>query len=240
MTTTSISPYGAFELKRSYQKNMGMGALISAFIHLALIVGAIIATQKPDVEATDRVLVVKSMTDLAPPPQLQKLPQQTAYQVPEVAPPTVGIPEAVPDEEAPENVKVATQEELKVINAPPVEEVEEAPVEEIIIENEADLFPEPDEFVPVEQQPQVVKAVTPTYPEMAQRMGLEGVVWVKALVDKSGEVRDVIIAKDSGVDAGFEQAAKEAAMKYVYTPAIANGQPVAIWVMYPVRFTLDQ
>jgi protein TonB len=236
---SAYSPYGAYELKSTYQKNMFIGILLGALLHLIVIGGFLWYTHEPEAEATTRTVVVKSLTDLAPPPQLQKLPPQAAYQVPEVAPPSVGIPEAVPDEEAPENVNVATQEELKVLAAPPVEKVEEAPVDEIIIENTEELLPKPDEFVPVEQQPQVVKAVKPEYPEMARRVGLEGKVWVKALVDKSGKVRDVIIAKGSGVDAGFEDAAIKAAYGYIYTPAIANGQPVAIWVLYPVTFTLN-
>ncbi len=237
--SNATAQYGALELKRSYQKNMFIAVLIAASIHLGIVGGWLWATQEEEVEHTTRTMVVQSMTDLAPPPQLQKLPPQTAYQVPEVAPPSVGIPEAVPDEEAPENVKVATQEELKVISAPPVESVDEAPADEIVIENGEELLPKPDEFIPVEQQPQIVKSVQPEYPELARRMGLEGKVWIKALVDKTGKVRDVIVVKDSGVEAGFEEAAIEAAYGYIYTPAIANNQPVAIWIMYPVSFTLD-
>jgi protein TonB len=239
MSSISTS-YGAFELKSSYQKNMFMGVAIAGLIHLAIIGGFLWATHVPEVEATSRTLVISDMADLAPPPNITKLPEQTAYQVPEVAPPSVGIPEAVPDEEAPENVTVATQDELKIISAPPVENVEEADVDEIIIENIDDILPKPDDFVPVEQQPQIVKGAQPEYPEFARKAGLTGKVWVKALVDKTGKVRDVIIAKGAGVDAGFEEAAIEAAYKYVYTPAIANGQPVAIWVMYPVTFTLNE
>lgn len=236
---SSMSSYGAFELKRTYQKNMLTSFVLGGLLHIAVIGGFLWATHTPDIGANVRTIVIRDMADLAPPPQLQKLPPQTAYQVPEVAPPSVGIPEAVPDEEAPENVQVATQEELKILSAPPIENVEDAPIDEIIIENIDDLFPRADDFVPVEVQPQAVKAVTPEYPELARRMGLEGKVWVKALVDKSGKVRDVIIAKSSGVDAGFEDSAVKAAYEYVYTPAIANGQPVAVWVMYPVVFTLN-
>ena len=234
------APYGAFELKSTYQKNMLTAFILGAFIHLGVIGGFLLATHKSEVGGvTTRTIVVKSITDLAPPPQLQKLPQQTAYQVPEVALPTVGIPEAVPDEEAPENANMATQDQLKVLSAPPVESVEDAPVGDIVIENIDELLPKPDDFIPVEQQPQIVKSVTPDYPDLARRMSLEGKVWIKALVDKNGKVRDVIVAKPSGVDAGFEDAAIKAAYQYIYTPAIANGQPISIWVMYPVSFTLN-
>jgi len=240
VASNTLSPYGAFELKRSYQRNMFISFVAGAAIYVILMWVFLWFTSKPKEVPQARTIVVKSITDLAPPPQLTKLPPQTAYQVPKVKPPSVGIPEAVPDEEAPENVNVASQEELKVMSAPPVDSVEKAPVENIVIENVEDLLPSPDEFVPVEQQPQIVKAVKPEYPELAKRMGLTGKVWIKVLVDKNGKVRDAIVAKASGVDAGFEEAAIKAAKQYIYTPAIANGKPVAVWVLYPVNFTLEQ
>ena len=76
------------------------------------------------------------------------------------------------------------------------------------------------------------------YPPIAQRAGIQGAVWVKALVDKEGTVRDVVIEKGSDANAGFEEAAIDAAKKTVWKPAIANGQPTAVWVTYKVEFVL--
>jgi protein TonB len=83
-----------------------------------------------------------------------------------------------------------------------------------------------------------VVSVTPKYPDLAQRANIEGTVWVKALVDKEGKVRDVIIVKNSGANAGFEEAAIDAAKQTVWKPAISNGQPIAVWVTYKVDFKL--
>jgi protein TonB len=99
-----------------------------------------------------------------------------------------------------------------------------------------DSLPPPEEFVPYDELPVAIKEVQPEYPPLAKQAGIEGVVWVKALVDKSGKVRDAIIFKPSGASAGFEAAALRAAYQREYKPAISDGKPVAIWVTYPVRF----
>jgi protein TonB len=158
---------------------------------------------------------------------------------PERAQPSVGVPTPVPDEEAPEEVEVATMDDLAAMAAPPpVMDLDEVGGKEIIIEDLDELLPAPDEFVAYEEPPEQIVEVKPVYPPMAQRAGIEGVVWVKALVDKEGKVRDVIILKDSGATAGFEEAAIEAAMQTVWKPAISNGQPVAVWIAYQIYFKL--
>ncbi|MFH2204893.1 MAG: energy transducer TonB [Elusimicrobiota bacterium] len=51
-------------------------------------------------------------------------------------------------------------------------------------------------------------------------------------------MRDAIIQKASGTNAGFEEAALTAAMKNRYKPAIQNGRPIPVWVSYRVVFEL--
>jgi TonB family protein len=73
---------------------------------------------------------------------------------------------------------------------------------------------------------------------MAVKAQIEGVVKVKVLVDKAGNVRDAMVVKASGANAGFEEAALEAAKKGKWKPAIQNKQPVAVWVSYDIKFNL--
>ena len=151
----------------------------------------------------------------------------------------MGVPTPVPDEEAPEDVEIATQDELAKMAAPaPVVDLNDVGDKDIVVENMDDILPTPDEFVPYDEQPQKIEAVEPKYPEMAAHAGIEGVVWVNVLVDKEGKVRDVKIVKDSGANAGFEEAATEAAYKTTWKPALSNGEPVAVWVTYKVVFKL--
>jgi protein TonB len=99
-------------------------------------------------------------------------------------------------------------------------------------------LPEKAVFVPREKEPILVKKTQPVYPELARLAGVEGVVLVSALIDKKGKVQNALIEKASGTNVGFEEAALEAAYKNIYSPAINNNQPVAVWITYKVEFTL--
>lgn len=90
----------------------------------------------------------------------------------------------------------------------------------------------------VEEMPQPVKLVKPEYPEMARRAGVEGLVILHLLIDVDGSVIRVKVAKPSG-EAGFEEAAVEAAWKCKFTPGKQNGRPVRVWVSLPFRFELQ-
>jgi len=61
-------------------------------------------------------------------------------------------------------------------------------------------------------------------------------VIVRVLVDRAGKpVRSVVQYSDSQM---LDQAAKNAVMKSVFTPAIQNGQPISCWVSIPITFKL--
>jgi len=231
---------GSLHLKKLYQRNMSIGFGIAGGVHLLVIgVIAIIIGWESDMPVAVGSYQMDSKSDLILPPTLQKPKDQIKVATPErEIRPSVGVPEPVPDEEAPEEVEIQTQDELiQMAPVTPVEDLDD--LSDLDIESVLDeLLPSPDQFVPVEELAVKVKDVKPSYPDLAQRAGIEGVVWVKALVDKEGKVRDVIIVKDSGANAGFEEAASEAAYATVWKPAIANGQPVALWVTYKVVFTL--
>jgi TonB family protein len=100
-------------------------------------------------------------------------------------------------------------------------------------------YPEPDQFVPVDQMPAMLYEETPVYPPKARKSGIEATVYVKSLVDKKGEVVKAMIAKASNDAYGFDQAALDAAYKCKFKPAMQNGQPVATWVIYSVKFILS-
>jgi TonB family protein len=95
----------------------------------------------------------------------------------------------------------------------------------------------PPDFVAVDKEPVAVKTVAPYYPELAVLAGAEGVVYVKMWIDTTGKTRDVQVVKsDNDV---FNRAAIEAARQYVFTPALHEGKPVAVWVALPFKFKLS-
>ena len=170
-----------------------------------------------------------------------QVPQLAVAQPQIAAAPKVGIPKAVPDEEAPEEVTIATQAELGQLSDLKAGILGDGggSGDSIAIEiPEEEYLPPPDEFVPFDELPAPINPGRPPYPELARKAGIEGTVWVKALVDKRGKVRDAIVVKESGAKAGFEEAALQHAYIITYKPAISNGQPIAVWVTYPVHFKL--
>jgi protein TonB len=237
-------PYGAFELKRSYQKHLGLAILIAglSFLCITGLVHLYFALSAEEEVVATRVVRIRTLSELGAPPSISQtqVPQLAVAQPKIAAAPKVGIPKAVPDEEAPEEVTIATQAELGQISDLKAGALGgggegdsiaiEIPVEEYL--------PPPDEFVPTDELPVPINPGKPPYPELARKAGIEGRVWVKALVDKRGKVRDAIIVKESGANAGFEEAALQHAFSITYKPAISNGQPIAVWVTYPVDFRL--
>jgi protein TonB len=57
-------------------------------------------------------------------------------------------------------------------------------------------------------------------------------------VDTDGTVKEAVVYVSSGV-AVLDRAALKAAYKNKFRPAVQNGNPVAIWVTYKVKFELD-
>ena len=98
--------------------------------------------------------------------------------------------------------------------------------------------PGSDEFVEDGQMPEMIYYQEPVYPRQAKQAGLEGTVWVKALVGQHGDVVDAIIYKSSGTPS-LEEAALAAAPKCRFNPAMRYGQPICVWVVYKVEFRLD-
>ena len=68
------------------------------------------------------------------------------------------------------------------------------------------------------------------------RAGLKGTVYVKILVDKDGKPKKAVVIKSTTEI--FNDAAVEAAMQFIFTPAVMNNGPVKVWVAIPFKFKL--
>jgi protein TonB len=241
---TMYSPYGAFELKATYQRNMLMGTLFAASLVVIAVLGAYIYRALTEVEAaSEHIQIIKTIADLGPPPTVAKKPPRIDIAQPNLAAPKVGIPKPVADEDAiDQDVTIATQDQIReVIQAQDVISQEDQSGGEIKVEiPEEEYMPEPDEFVPTEIPAEMISEAVPEYPRLAKQAGLEAVVWVKALVDKNGDVKKAMVYKSSGSKAGFDEAAVAAAYKCKFKPAVQNGRPVAVWVAFSLEFSLTE
>ncbi|CAK0774034.1 periplasmic protein TonB [Gammaproteobacteria bacterium] len=77
----------------------------------------------------------------------------------------------------------------------------------------------------------------PTYPLLARRRGIEGLVRVRAEVDPDGHCRRVELARGSG-EASLDDAAVRAIQRWRFIPARRGHEAVSAWVDIPLRFRL--
>lgn len=94
----------------------------------------------------------------------------------------------------------------------------------------------PDYIAGVEQPVPTVK-IDAEYPADAQDRHIEGVVWVKALLQTDGTIKKAVVVKTD--NAIFNAPSIKAMLQWKFTPAILHGKPVNIWVVEPFRFKLN-
>lgn len=92
---------------------------------------------------------------------------------------------------------------------------------------------------PLETTATIVEHVRPVYPPLARRMGWQGRVVVRALIDADGSVRQVSIQESSG-DRLLDDAAVASLQASRYSPARSrSGRAMASTIKMPISFVLD-
>jgi TonB family protein len=83
----------------------------------------------------------------------------------------------------------------------------------------------------------LIKRVPPVYPPMAVSNGIEGTVRFLATIGKDGTVQDFQVVRGKPV---LVPAARDAVKKWVYRPALLNGEPVEATIQIDVNFSLKK
>ena len=109
-------------------------------------------------------------------------------------------------------------------------------VDGIILECHDSSHDPPDTIIADKLLP--VKQFQPEYPEDARKAGITGDVWVKLLIGKDGSVIKAAIAKTD--NRALSKASLVAALKWRFSPAMINGQPIVVWTWAPFRFRINQ
>ena len=78
---------------------------------------------------------------------------------------------------------------------------------------------------------------SPPYPRKARRLGHEGTVMLKVLINEKGRVDDLTVLKSSGHTV-LDRAALSAVRKWLFEPGTEGGIKKKMWVKIPVRFDL--
>jgi TonB family protein len=87
-----------------------------------------------------------------------------------------------------------------------------------------------------EKPPRVISAPDPEYTEEARQNGIQGSVSLSAVIAADGHVTSVSVKRGPG--RGLEENAVRAVRAWTFTPALKNGEPVAVQIDIEVNFRL--
>ncbi|HZV63349.1 MAG TPA: energy transducer TonB, partial [Telluria sp.] len=82
-----------------------------------------------------------------------------------------------------------------------------------------------------------LRAPQPLYPSLSKRLGEQGQVLLRVLVNEQGLPDQVVVLTSSG-SARLDEAARQAALHALFKPHIEDGRPVAVFVLVPLNFLL--
>jgi protein TonB len=164
----------------------------------------------------------------------------TPYQLRERRTTVVDIPEEFEIPEAPEEI---TRPQIPT----EIEASDDVSEEETIAPTEFDPLDPPDIdrnegtgdiFFAFDTPPKAVRKVEPEYPELASKAEAEGRVWLRVTISETGRVIDATVHR-SEVIPSLEQAAIEAAMKWLFQPAKQRDRPVKVQILLHFNFALS-
>lgn len=87
------------------------------------------------------------------------------------------------------------------------------------------------------EAPVPVRTVAPEFPSDMKRQGISGLVMVNCQIDREGHVQDPKVIK--ATNEAFSEPAVEAVKQWKFKPAHRDGNPVAVRVTIPMKFSLE-
>ena len=83
-----------------------------------------------------------------------------------------------------------------------------------------------------------IRPPSPEYPAAAKRMGEEGKVVMRVLINEKGRAERVEIQKSSG-SARLDEAAKQALLRALFKPYMEDGKALPVYAIVPINFQLS-
>ncbi|MBK7141571.1 MAG: energy transducer TonB [bacterium] len=239
-------PYGAFELKAHYQRNMMIGHLgllmiVTLALTLPLALDALFGQTMVVLPVGPEEEKVVTIIRLPNPPPLEqpRAPQQPVAPPPQqtITNQIVAVVDSSWNDDQPEEV-LPSRNDLSDYNIAGDTGFDGSGIDTTALFGD-DYLPDIDSFVVLEVYPQMIHMETPVYPSIARATGTTGRVVIKALLDQEGKVIDARVLVSSGSSI-LDEAAVRAAYKNVFSPGVQNGIPVKCWVTYKVDFKVDR
>lgn len=238
--------YGAFEMRRNYNKRVTfiVGGVLAFSIALFGL-KAIIDNAPKDAEKP--IDMSNIAVDLTPPPPQEEQPPPPP---PPPPPPMVEMVKFVPPvikDDAVEEEPQKLQEEVKDTQVGVKDQEGDKDVV-VPVENTGPVETAPEIFTVVEEMPEFPGGVTEMmkyiqkniqYPAMAREAGISGKCYLKFVVNGDGVISDVTILK---AVAGCPDCDKEA-MRVIksmpkWKPGKQNGRTVPVYYNIPINFTI--
>ncbi len=82
--------------------------------------------------------------------------------------------------------------------------------------------------------------IPPEYPINARRIGIEGKVLVKLLINSAGKAESAEIIKEEPKKFGFGEAVMKVVYRYRFTPPVSRNREVSVYYLLPIRFSLEE
>jgi periplasmic protein TonB len=253
--------YGAYQLRKSYNRRLVTSLMIVAALCVLLFVGYIVSNMMADNEnAKDVVVQDVQLEEIKqdekkeepPPPPPPKPPEPPKVEMAKFTPPKIVKDEEVKEEEKPPEVEKLEETKIGNINqegvkdegivAPPADDagkgVVEAPKKE---EEDWDKT-----FTKVEIESEYPGGAAAWqrylnrnlhYPQEAIDNEVQGAVVVQFIVDKEGNVSDVEAI--SGPQELRAEAVRVIKKSGKWTPAVQNGRQVKSYKKQPIVFRLE-
>lgn len=197
-----------FKFKAKYMHTLGMTVLIAVGIHITIVI-------------------------TVPPMEL------TPFSLPETKIEAIDIPDDIVIPPPPDEIERPVLPTEMVIS-------DDVSVDETIPETDFNPFAPPEipddtgsgeAFYAFDSPPTAIKRVTPEYPELAAAAGATGTVLVEIIVDKNGRVISARVIKSDTIKS-LEEAARKAAMNWLFNPAKQRDLPVKAKIVIPFEFGL--
>ena len=251
--------YGAYDLRKTYSRRMGIALGIMLTVALLVFIGVILSNtleknKQTVVEIKDVTLedVEEKKNEPPPPPPPPKLPEPPKVEIAKFTPPKIVKDEEVKeDEKPPEQEKLddakiglVNQEGLKDegIVAPPVEKgTGEVVAPKVDTEDYDKVFTKvenPAEFPGGQDAWRRYLERSLQYPEAAQENGIQGVVRVQFIVDKEGNISEVQALNNPG-EGLAEEAVRIIKKGPKWKPAEQNGRKVIYRHIQSITFKLE-
>jgi periplasmic protein TonB len=238
--------YGAYFLRRSYNKNVARALFLSTLFFLGVISIPLIA----GLMHKGRNLALEGDSVI-----FEGLPKPPVYQEPIELPKPPPLIASIPSF----NIRIVDSTEIEdptslidimdgVKNETPADITDGG---DLIVDEtkKPDLFDPPIEepYIDVPERPEFIGgmdkmyeylAKTIDYPRVAVDNGIEGKVHVKFVVEKDGSISNITLLNDIGGGCG-DEALRVVKTMPTWKAGKQNGTPVRVWFVLPINFILE-